>query len=73
MGRGYNKEAGLAQELSGNPSVKSVICGNATAEVASTVVIPLGVWLGLQPACEQPGSSLMFQWPGFLANGLELF
>ncbi len=65
----------LAQELWGNPSVCSVVCGNATAEVTSTVVVPLGIWLGLEPAAEQPSSSLMFKWPGFLtlSNGCQVF
>lgn len=42
----------------------SVIAGNAKAEVVSTVVLPLAIWLGLQPAMEQPGSSVLWMWPG---------
>jgi len=46
--------------------VKSVITGNAKAEVVGVVLVPLALWLGLEPGLEQPQNSLMYSWPSLL-------
>ncbi len=60
------QESLQSKVLWGNPAVKSVLTGNATAEVCFTVLIPIATWLGLLVAGEQPSSSLLFQWPSYL-------
>ena len=62
-----------AEDLWGNPSVKSCVTGNAAAEVLGFIIIPFARMLNLQIAREQPQSSLMWRWPGsfdaFQAHG----
>ena len=43
-----------AQEIHGNPAVQSVVCGNSTAEILATPLMPLAEWLYLPWMCEQP-------------------
>ena len=52
----------MPEVLTGAPFVKSVITGNAKAEVIGVVILPLAIWLGLEPGFEQPQGSLMYRW-----------
>lgn len=56
------------QELWGNGACKSVVCGNAQAELLARVLIPLALWLLLVPGFEQPQSSMLPQWPSLSAS-----
>lgn len=51
-----------AQVLTGAPWCLSVITANAKVECVAQVLLPLAIWLGLQPVLEQPQGSLMWEW-----------
>lgn len=57
-----------AQELHGRDDCKTVLTGNAVAELLGTVLLPLARFLLLTPVGEQPSSSLIFQWPSTCAR-----
>ena len=51
-----------AQVLTGAPWCLSVVTANAKVECVAQVLLPLAIWLGLQPVLEQPQGSLMWEW-----------
>jgi len=55
-----------AEELHGDAAIRSVTTGNAFAEVLGEVALPFAVWCGLRPTGEQPGTSLLWKWEGWV-------
>ena len=60
-----------AQEIWGNGACRSVVAGNAQAQVVSDIVFPLAEWLLLTIAGETPQNSLLPQWPSIWAKPEE--
>ena len=57
------------KDIAGDPSSLPVLFGNGMAEAIGSCLLPFAQYCGLQPCGEQPGSSVLWQWPsGELKN-----